>query len=161
MFFSTKYLFFQNANIISIMGKQKVKVSKAVCQTSFQITWGLHLKKKSSLVWDIKFWNFNKCHQWVFLSESFSGKWYSSARSHLHESYRKCLLKAHPSRDGRMGERKMMQYQVVQDFTLHPWQKCPTCSIRQFRGKLVSFVEWCKCRQQAALTGCCNSFLGS
>ena len=35
------------------------------------------------------------------------------------ESYPKCLLKAHPSRDVRTGEKKMMQQQVVQDFTLH------------------------------------------
>lgn len=52
-----------------------------------------------------------------------------------------------------------MQYQVVQDFTLHPWQKCPTCSIRQFRGKLVSFVEWCRCRQQAAWQAAITAFL--
>ena len=50
MFFFTKYLFFQNATIISIMEKQnkKYKSLKLFAKLLFKITWGLHFKKKFS-----------------------------------------------------------------------------------------------------------------
>lgn len=48
----------------------------------------------------------------------------------------------------------MVCYQMVQDFTLHLWQRRPRLFIGQFRGKLVSFAGWCICQQPAALRGC-------